>query len=204
MLDGEEAVNVAQSDGRHIVGVGSWTGRRTALHCTANGKVLLAFGPTARCRAELEAFTPRTITRRARLERELAAVREPGYATNVGELEEGLHAVAAPVFDAAGACRAALSISGPSYRMPEGSLPEFGERCRDAAEEIGGLLARERPCSLSLPPIPSSSIDLEAAAGRLSLRRPADRVGGCRRRSARGARTADARPRRRRAARQGG
>jgi DNA-binding IclR family transcriptional regulator len=69
-------------------------------------------------------------------------VRELGYATNVGELEEGLHAVAAPVFDAAGACRAAISISGPSYRMPEGSLPGLSERCCDAAGEIGGLLAR--------------------------------------------------------------
>ena len=46
VLDGEEAVNVAQVEGRHIVGVGSWTGRRTALHCTANGKVLLAFSRT--------------------------------------------------------------------------------------------------------------------------------------------------------------
>ncbi len=141
VLDGEEAVNVAQSDGRHIVGVGSWAGRRTALHCTANGKVLLAFGPTVTLPRRLEAFTPRTITSPGRLERELAAVRELGYATNVGELEEGLHAVAAPVFDAAGACRAAISVSGPSYRMPEGSLPGLGERCCDAAEEIGGLLA---------------------------------------------------------------
>jgi DNA-binding IclR family transcriptional regulator len=141
VLEGDEAVNVAQADGRHIVGVGSWTGRRTALHCTANGKVLLAFGPIPTLPRRLEAFTPRTITAPGRLERELAAVRKLGYATNVGELEEGLHAVAAPVLDAGGTCRAAVSISGPSYRMAEGALAELGELCRGAADEIGGLLA---------------------------------------------------------------
>ena len=140
VLDGEEAVNVAQVEGRHIVGVGSWTGRRTALHCTANGKVLLAFSRTELPPPPYEAYTPRTITARSRLERELAAVRRRGHAQAVGELEEGLHAVAAPVLDAVGRCRAALSLSGPSYRMPEERLPELGVCCRVAASEIGGLL----------------------------------------------------------------
>jgi len=141
VLEGDEAVNVAQADGRHIVGVGSWTGRRTALHCTANGKVLLAFGPIPTLPRRLEAFTPQTITTPGRLERELADVRRLGYATNVGELEEGLHAVAAPVLDAGGICRAAISVSGPSYRMAESSLAALGGLCRSAADEIGGLLA---------------------------------------------------------------
>jgi DNA-binding IclR family transcriptional regulator len=140
VLERDEAVNVAQADGRHIVGVGSWAGRRTALHCTANGKALLAFSPIPVMPRPLEAFTPRTITRTAELEREIAEVRRLGYATNVGELEEGLHAVAAPVLDPAGRCHGALSVSGPSYRMPEEALPGLGRRCRRAADEIGSLL----------------------------------------------------------------
>jgi DNA-binding IclR family transcriptional regulator len=140
VLEGGEAVNVAQVDGRHIVGVGSWTGRRTGLHCTANGKALLAFSGPCTLPRRLESFTPRTITRLGDLERELAAVRNRGFATNVGELEEGLHAVAAPVLDSSGRCHGALSVSGPSYRVPEERLGELGERCRLAAAEIGQLL----------------------------------------------------------------
>ncbi len=140
ILDGSEAVNVAQVEGRHIVGVGSWTGRRTALHCTANGKVLLAFGACRLPEGPYEAFAARTITSAGRLRSDLATVRTRGWASAVGELEEGLHAVAAPVIDASGSCRAALSVSGPAYRMPPEALAEIGERCRVAALEIGGLL----------------------------------------------------------------
>src|SRR5262249_32264481 len=57
VLDGEEVVNIAQADGPHIVGVGNWTGLRTPLHCTSNGKVLLAFSDRAMPRGPLKGFT---------------------------------------------------------------------------------------------------------------------------------------------------
>jgi DNA-binding IclR family transcriptional regulator len=139
IADQGDVVNIAQVDGRHIVGVGSWTGRRTPPHCTANGKVLLAWagGPLP---AELDVFTEHTITAVAELDAELARVRARGYATAVGELEVGLHAVAAPVIGADGCCVAALSISGPSYRMPERRLAELGADCVAAGSTIGRLL----------------------------------------------------------------
>ena len=140
VLDGDEAVNVAQVEGRHIVGVGIWTGRRTALHCAANGKVLLAFAHRDPPEGPLEAFTARTVTSPKALARELARVREQGWASALGELEEGLHAVAAPVLDASSRCHAALSVSGPAYRMPAERLGEIAERCRRAAADAGGLL----------------------------------------------------------------
>jgi DNA-binding IclR family transcriptional regulator len=139
VLDGEEAVNVSQVDGRHIVGVGSWTGRRTPLHCTANGKVLLAWSGV-RPPEGLAAFTTRTITSPEALRIELERVRELGYATALGELEEGLHALAAPVLDRSERCAAALSISGPSYRMPARRLAHLAADCRSAADAIGLLL----------------------------------------------------------------
>ncbi len=70
----------------------------------------------------------------AALQAELAAVRRDGYATAIAELEDELVAVAAPVFDGTGACVAALSISGPAYRMPPDRLAEFGKLCADQAE----------------------------------------------------------------------
>jgi DNA-binding IclR family transcriptional regulator len=140
LLDGSEAVNVAQADGRHIVGVGNWTGRRTALHCTANGKVLLAFGGQVPPAARLEPFTEQTITSGAALERELRQVRSRDYATAEGELEEGLHAVAVPIRDRDGRCLGALSVSGPAYRLPPSTLAGLAGRCREAAAEIESCL----------------------------------------------------------------
>jgi DNA-binding IclR family transcriptional regulator len=77
----------------------------------------------------LERYTEHTITTADALDRELATVRGNGYATAVAELEEGLVAVASPVFDAGGACVAALSVSGPSFRMPPEKLAELGRLC---------------------------------------------------------------------------
>jgi DNA-binding IclR family transcriptional regulator len=75
------------------------------------------------------------------LQRELAEIRRRGWAQAIGELEYGLHGVAAPVLDAAGRCRAALSVSGPSYRLVPDQLPQFASACVEAATRIGSRLA---------------------------------------------------------------
>jgi IclR family transcriptional regulator, acetate operon repressor len=127
--DGSGILNVAEVAATFILGCSSgWTGRRTRAHAVANGKVLLAYGaiPVPR---HLERYTQHTITDPAALAAELARVRADGYATAVGELEDELVAVAAPVFDTAGTCVAALSVSGPAFRMTPDSLPELGRLC---------------------------------------------------------------------------
>jgi DNA-binding IclR family transcriptional regulator len=127
--DGEGILNVAELPSTYILSCsGGWTGRRTKPHAVANGKVLLAYGviPIPR---QLERYTEHTITTPAALHEELAAVRRDGYATATAELEEGLVAAAAPVFDGTGACVAALSVSGPAYRMPPERLDELGRLC---------------------------------------------------------------------------
>src|SRR5256885_428214 len=68
-------------------------------------------------RQGLERLAPRTIVDRRGLEAELDAVRARGYGTTVDELEDGLAALAAPVFDAGDRAVAALSISGPTTRL---------------------------------------------------------------------------------------
>jgi len=135
-----ETVNLAVADGDVVLNVeeipstfilsssGGWSGRRTAPHAAANGKVLLAYGALPLPRdAVLERFTPRTITSRRRLESELVEVRARGYATAESELEEGLAAVAAPLFDPDGNCVAALSVSGPAIRLGADELHRLGK-----------------------------------------------------------------------------
>jgi IclR family transcriptional regulator, acetate operon repressor len=126
---------IAQEDSRHFLGGTNWVGRRVPYHASANGKVLLAFG-AAFLPEELERLTPHTVVERRALEAELAAIRERGYATAVDELEPGLSAVAAPVGDGI----AALSISGPTIRMPSARLEELGALLVHHAAELSALL----------------------------------------------------------------
>jgi DNA-binding IclR family transcriptional regulator len=87
--------------------------------------------------ARLRGGTENAIGARRDLETELARVREAGFATNQEESEEGLCAVAAPVCDATGAVRAALSLSGPSPRIRAAGLERLGLEVRDMAAQLG-------------------------------------------------------------------
>ncbi len=141
VLEDRKAVNIAQVEGRHVVGVGGdWVGWRTEPHCTANGKVLLAFGDERIDDLPLEAFTERTIIHVDELRSELESVKRRGWATSVGEFEKGLHGVATPIFDVSERCVAALSVTGPSYRMPQARLRELAALCKEASGEISGRL----------------------------------------------------------------
>jgi DNA-binding IclR family transcriptional regulator len=118
------AVNVDQARGPSAVATHNWIGQLTPLHCTSSGKVLLAHLDPARraellARAGTPALTPRTETVVQRLDEQLARVREAGYAMAAEEYEVGLNAVAAPVFDRSGQVVAAVSVSGPSYRLDD-------------------------------------------------------------------------------------
>ncbi len=140
-VPGRAAVDhLAQRDSRHFIGGTNWVGRAAPLHCTANGKVLLAFGAAHLPAGQLARLTPHTVVDPATLETELAAVRARGYATTLEELEPGLVAVAAPVFDpGSGEVVAALSISGPTIRLTPTRLDELGALLIDHA---AGLTAR--------------------------------------------------------------
>jgi DNA-binding IclR family transcriptional regulator len=130
--DGGDVLNVAEVPSTYILSAsGGWIGRRTRPHAVANGKVLLAYGALPPP-ASLERYTAQTVTSPDALAEQLAEVRRDGYAKAVAELEDGLVAVAAPVFDPAGACVAALSISGPEYRMAREMLDGLGRLCASA------------------------------------------------------------------------
>jgi IclR family acetate operon transcriptional repressor len=119
--DGVE--HLAQEDTAHLVGVTDWVGRRVPFDQAANGKCFLAFGLA-------DAATP-----------ELERVRARGYATSIDELEDGLSALAAPVFGPTGDALAALSISGPSARLTSGRIaalaPLLQQECGELALRLG-------------------------------------------------------------------
>ncbi|MFJ3669480.1 IclR family transcriptional regulator [Streptomyces sp. NPDC090106] len=135
------AINLYQVRGPGAITAHNWVGQLTPLHATSSGKILLAHLPAKKrsallTRSGLSKETPRTITAKTKLERNLADAREHGYAFTLEELEIGLHAMAAPVRDRDGAVIAALSASGPSYRFTEERLHEMAPVLVKGAEEI--------------------------------------------------------------------
>ena len=131
---------IAQVDSRYLLGATNWVGLRVPLHCSALGKVFLAFGAATLPDGRLERRTQHTITSRAVLADDLDAVRHNGYAVARDELEPGLIAVAAPVRDAGGAVVAAVSISGPSIRLTEDRVDEITTLLRTEAETLSSVL----------------------------------------------------------------
>jgi DNA-binding IclR family transcriptional regulator len=122
----------------------NWLGRAVPLHATSSGKAFLAWLPEDERRAlvpqRLQRFTNTTITERGKLEEELEEVRRHGYSVCVGELEETLYGVSAPVLNERGRPVAIVSVWGPQHRVPEQRLPELGRQTVAAAGEIKSLI----------------------------------------------------------------
>ena len=109
-------------------------------HCSALGKVLLAYGAAQLPIGPLERRTDKTITSEAALRTDLATVRARGYAVTDEELEPGLIAVAAPIRGYDGAVIAALSVSGPTTRMNRDGLPAVAGYCAEEAAALSAVL----------------------------------------------------------------
>lgn len=101
-------------------------GTRWPAHATSTGKVLLAHlteaDRKAILRVPLTQPARRTLTTLAALRDELARVRTQGFAVAIGELEDGYSAIGAPVRDHEGQVVAAVSLGGPSVRLPQDRL----------------------------------------------------------------------------------
>jgi DNA-binding IclR family transcriptional regulator len=123
-----------------VVATRNWVGKRTPLHATSSGKVLLAYAD-AETVAEvldggLERYTEHTVTDPRALREELTGVRGRDWACCREELEVGLNSVAAPIFAGDGEMVGAVSVSGPSYRLTTDDFPSIAERLLAGADAI--------------------------------------------------------------------
>jgi DNA-binding IclR family transcriptional regulator len=108
----------------------SRVGASSPIYCTAVGKAILATMPRARVEEMLpqldtRRFTRRTITSREALLEELERTKRRGYAVDDEEREEGVRCAGVAIFNARGEAIAALSISGPSFRMTMQKIPRI-------------------------------------------------------------------------------
>lgn len=127
-------------------------GASNPVHCTSVGKAILAFLPEDRAeevvrRTRFERFTPRTIASIEALRAEMEKTRKRGYAVDDEEFEEGLRCIAVPVLDAQRLPVAAVSVSGPSFRVTAQKLPSIANHLVQCVRAISidmGYLSANR------------------------------------------------------------
>jgi DNA-binding IclR family transcriptional regulator len=159
VLDGASVVYIDKVEGNQTIRMHSTIGSRNPAHCTALGKAILAHLPADErsailAAAHLERRTPQTITDTRTLEAHLAQVRQRGFAIDNVENEDGIRCVGAPIFDHTGRVIAALSISGPAYRLTLEALSRLGDQVKGTAAAISRELGYlgEHPGGTSRPP----------------------------------------------------
>lgn len=118
----------------------SGIGLRKPVHCTAEGKALIAFQPPPMIErlisAGLERRTPRTMIDPAALREELGKIRGRGYATDDEEYELGVRGIASPIRDDSGNSVAAVGVNGPAQRLTKNRLRALAGHVNDAAKAI--------------------------------------------------------------------
>ena len=127
---------IVQVESPATLRVNAQVGTMNPLHCTALGKVLLAFGHLQLPKT-LESFTSHTLTDLEQLQKNLAQVRRVGYAVDDEEFDLGVRCIAVPVFDFRGQATGSIGISGPATRVTLERLPELAA----SVVEIGKALS---------------------------------------------------------------
>ncbi|HTD23883.1 MAG TPA: IclR family transcriptional regulator [Terriglobales bacterium] len=128
VYDNGEVVYVDKVEPARSVRLASTVGRRHPAFCTAVGKSMMAVMPEEQIEAAVHKHGLRPLTRKtigslSELKSELAKVRKLGYAVDNEENEEGVCCVGAVVRNASGDPVAAISVSGPSFRLPAYKIP---------------------------------------------------------------------------------
>ena len=148
VLQGDQVVTVAKSEGRHAVRVETGEiGVAEAPHATATGKAMLAWLPEEKTRRILAVsgmakFTPGTITNADALIEEMRHVRRNGFSLDREEFQPGVVCVGAAVRDHTGAVIGSISASAPAFRASEDHIVRMREAvtaaARDLSAELGG------------------------------------------------------------------
>ena len=128
ILDDTDVVYVEVIESAQRVKLAASPGQRLPAFCTASGKSILAFMPEENVRQILERgmprFTPNTISSLEKLFKNLNDAKENGFAISEQEFEDGINAIAAPIFNSNGKPIASVSIAGPAYRLTRDRMIE--------------------------------------------------------------------------------
>ena len=145
ILNEGDVLYVNYLDGPAPVRMVSEIGMRVPVHCTAMGNILLAYLPKEEVEEIIEtkglkSYSPTTIVNKDELLAKLETVKRVGYAIHDGEYSEGVCCISSPIHDYTGKVIAAMSASGPSYRVRARGLNFYIEKVIDCANQISAHL----------------------------------------------------------------
>ena len=143
-----QALYIDQVESTAALRVESEIGMLSPLHCTALGKVMLAFGD-CRLPEEFRPFTHRTVTDPSTLEAQLAQTAIRGYAIDDEEYNYGVRCVAAPVYGHRGDLVGTIGISGPAGRVTLERIDEFGTIVKNTADALSARMGYDSSMFLS-------------------------------------------------------
>ncbi len=144
VFDGREILYLEVLQSNHALTIAASPGMRLPAHCTASGKVFLAFLAqnelTEFLRHPLRQLTKNTVTDPAILKKNLQVIKNTGFAVDDEEMEIGIKAISTPIFDQRGDVIAAISIPGPSSRIPDEKISEFASSLKQTSKNISHIL----------------------------------------------------------------
>jgi IclR family KDG regulon transcriptional repressor len=145
--NGVEACYVDKVEGTASMRMVYQLGKTPPLHCTANGKAILACLSNEKVRKiieiqGMEEYTKNTITNIEDLLEELELTRRRGYSTDNSEEEIGVSCVAVPIRDYGNSVIGAVSLSGSSARINQDNVPLIAEDIKKAVNEIQVALGK--------------------------------------------------------------
>jgi DNA-binding IclR family transcriptional regulator/sugar lactone lactonase YvrE len=163
ILEGRDILIIDQRDHVQAMRLANGVGSRLPAVATSIGKAMMSHRPPEELQryltgGPLTALTPHSILDLAELQREMDLIKARGYAVSVEESALGVSGVAAPILDHRGEAIGAVSISGPSFRLPLERLHALGRDVIEAARRIAGNVG-ETFMSISTSVTPSHAVD---------------------------------------------
>lgn len=163
ILEGRDILIIDQRDHVQAMRLANGVGSRLPAVVTSIGKAMMSHRPPEELQrylgsAPLTALAPHSILDLAELQREMDLIKARGYAVSVEESAPGVSGVAAPILDHRGEAIGAVSISGPSFRLPLERLHALGRDVIEAARRIAGNVG-ETFMSISTSVTPSHAVD---------------------------------------------
>jgi IclR family acetate operon transcriptional repressor len=141
VLRGTEVIYLDKVEGSQSVRMYSQIGNASPAYCTGVGKAALSALPDDKLRElaksiKFRRFTSTTIMTPEALIAEAAAIRECGNAYDREEHEPGIRCVAAPIHSADRSFVAAVSVTGPAYRVSNEAIDKWAAVVRETAAAI--------------------------------------------------------------------
>lgn len=151
VLRGAEIIYLDKIDGKHAVRMHSQIGRVSPAYCTGVGKVALSLLPKIALDSlvatiDFHSYTPNTIVSATELKQEVDIIKRRGYGFDLEEHETGIQCIAVPLVVPGRRYHAAISVTGPAYRLSRERLEGWSGIVCEAARNIAtDILVRMPP-----------------------------------------------------------